>query len=237
MPDPQHAGSSALFVTGTDTDVGKTFVCGLLLGYLRGEGIAAGYQKWVSTGGEGLPADLAACLEAAGLPVAEAVPELQTPYRFRLPASPHLAAEAEGRSIEPDLILARFRELAARHPVLIVEGVGGLLVPVRRDLLLANLLARLALPTLVVARSGLGTLNHTLLTLEALRARAVPVLGVVCSDSGHDEDERIAADNLRTIADMGKVTVFGRLPRCRTAAEAAIAFRPVGDAIRKVLCH
>jgi dethiobiotin synthetase len=230
----QHSGPAPLFVTGTDTDVGKTFVCGALLGYLRGEGIEAGYQKWVSTGSEGLPADLAACLDAAGL-AAEPLPELQAPYRFRLAASPHLAAEAEGRQIDPEFILARFRELAGRYPFLIVEGVGGVLVPLRRDLLLADFLGRLQLPTLVVARSGLGTLNHTLLTLEALRGRNIPVLGVVCSDSDQDQDERIAGDNLRTIAEMGRVPVFGRLPRCCTAAEAAAAFRPVGAAIRAAL--
>ncbi|MEJ2033481.1 MAG: dethiobiotin synthase [Deltaproteobacteria bacterium] len=202
----------ALFVTGTDTDVGKTFVCGGLLGYLRRQGIDADYQKWVSTGSEGVPEDLAVCLKAAGK-TTEARPELRAPFRFRLPASPHLAAIEERRQIDPEMILERFRELAGRHQFLIVEGVGGVLVPLRRDLLLADFLARLQLPTLLVARSGLGTLNHTFLTLEALRTRRIPVLGVVCSDADREKNERIICDNLRTIAEMGQVRVFGRLRR------------------------
>lgn len=203
----------ALFVTGTDTDVGKTFVCGQLLRYLRGQGLDAGYQKWVSTGNAEMSEDLTACCEAAGVPTGKIQPELQAPYRFQRAASPHLAAEMEGRRIDPDRILARFRELVGHHRLLIVEGVGGVLVPLRRDLLLADFLRRVPLPTLLVARSGLGTLNHTLLTLEALRARKVPVLGVVCSDGVGEEDEEIIRDNLRTLAEMGRTRVFGRLRR------------------------
>jgi dethiobiotin synthetase len=202
---------SALFVTGTDTGVGKTFVCGALWRYLLGRGLKVGYQKWVSTGGTGIPDDLQQCLTAAGLPFEQDSLEHQVPYRFRLPASPHLAAEQEGRRIDPELILERFHYWVEKHDLLLVEGVGGLLVPLRRDLLLVDLLVRLRLPTLIVARSGLGTLNQTLLTLEALRARQIPVLGVVFSDAMPAADELLVQDNLRTIAETGKVRVFGRI--------------------------
>jgi dethiobiotin synthetase len=218
MSKSASAGQTTLFVTGTDTGVGKTYVCSALWRYLLARGVKAGYQKWVSTGGTGIPDDLRECLAAAGLEVESADLERQAPYRFRLPASPHLAAEQEGRLIEIENIMARYRELAGQYPVLLVEGVGGLLVPLRRDLLLADLLARLRLTTLVVARSGLGTLNHTLLTLEGLRARQIPILGVVLSDSSPAEDELIAQDNLRTLEEMGKVRVFGRIKHGGAAA-------------------
>ena len=133
--------------------------------------------------------------------------------------------------MEPEFILQQHRIMAARHEWLIVEGVGGILVPLRRDLLLADLLARVKPRTLVVARSGLGTLNHTLLTLEALRSRDIPVLGVVFSDQQEQEDDRLVEDNLRTIETTGRTRVFGRLHRLPDNGLAKSAFVPVGEAI------
>lgn len=225
----------SLFVTGTDTSVGKTFVCQLLLEFLLAAGIKAGYQKWVSTGNAGLPEDLVCCQPGALLPSVDDQLALLAPFRFSYAASPHLAAEREGKEVDPALIIAYHADLLKQYQILIVEGVGGVLVPLRRDLLLADLLARLRLTTLIVARTGLGTLNHTLLTLEALRSRKVPVLGVVLSDASAGEDEAIASDNMRTIAEMGKVAVFGRLPRCPEQAAAQQAFIPIGQAVLAAL--
>ncbi|MCX5865827.1 MAG: dethiobiotin synthase [Deltaproteobacteria bacterium] len=226
---------SAIFVAGTDTNVGKTHVCGLLLDFLRKNGSDAGYQKWAATGPESPPADLAACLRMAGLPLVPELVSTQVVYHFALPASPHLAAEQQGAVIDPALIRARYQEMLACHELLIVEGVGGLLVPLNRELLLVDLLKELRIPTLIVARSGLGTINHTLLTLEALRHRGIPVLGVVFSDAALDEDDLLVADNMRTIAEMGRVQVFGRLRRCADPAQARLAFIPVGLAIAEAL--
>lgn len=226
---------SAIFVAGTDTNVGKTHVCGLLLDFFLKEGIRAGYQKWVATGPESPPADLAACLRMAGLPLEPELAGSQVVYHFPLPASPHLAAEQVGEVIDPALIRNKYQEMLARHELLIVEGVGGLLVPLNRELLLADLLRELRIPTLVVAKSGLGTINHTLLTLEALRHRDIPVLGVVFSDAVLDEDALLVADNMRTIAAMGGVQVFGRLRRCPDPGQARADFVPVGLAIAQAL--
>ena len=111
------------------------------------------------------------------------------------------------------------------------------MVPLRRDLLLADLLAQLRPRTLVVARSGLGTLNHTLLTLEALRKRKIPVLGIVFSDSEKQEDERLIQDNMRTIEEIGLVRVFGRLRWYQDTEKSQAAFMPVGQAIFEQLLH
>lgn len=223
-----------LFITATDTGVGKTLISGLLLGYLRKQGIKAGYQKWAATGCENGVGDLARVAELAGPEDAPVPLDLQVPYRFPYGASPHLAAELAGREIDPVLLVAAYENLKSRYEVLLVEGVGGVLVPLRRDLLLADLLARLQIRTLLVARSGLGTLNHTLLTLEALRRRDIPVLGVLFTD-GPAEDGAIAADNLRTIAELGRVKVFGRLPWCGREGELIAAFHPLGEAIHAAL--
>ncbi len=228
---------SAIFVTGTGTNVGKTHVCGLLLDFLRKKDIAAGYQKWVATGPEFPPADLEACLRMAQLPLVPELVSSQVVYHFALPASPHLAAERAGSGavVDPELIRARYQEMLACHELLMVEGVGGLMVPLNRELLLVDLLRELKMPTLVVAKSGLGTINHTLLSLEALRHRDIPVLGVVCSDAAPDEDGMLAEDNMRTIAGMGRVRVFGRLRRSADSFQARSDFVPVGRAIAEAL--
>jgi dethiobiotin synthetase len=228
----KKSGSNTLFVTGTDTSVGKTYVCARLLEFLTSRGRDAAYQKWVATGvSGGLPEDLAVCRAAVSRAISPSSIREHVPYCFKHPASPHLAAAMEGAEVEPEFILQQHRIMAARHEWLIVEGVGGILVPLRRDLLLADLLARVKPRTLVVARSGLGTLNHTLLTLEALRSRNIPVLGVVFSDQQEQEDDRLVEDNLRTIETTGRTRVFGRLHRLPDNGLAKSAFVPVGEAI------
>ncbi len=233
-----ETADKTIFVTGTDTSVGKTYVCARLLRFLQQRGIRAGCQKWVATGVTAeVPEDLALCLAAAGISPAPEHIDRYNPYAFRFPASPHLAAAMENRTVRPEVILENYQILAARFEWLIVEGVGGILVPLQRQLLLADLLARMQLRTLVVARSGLGTLNHTLLTLEALRTRQIPVIGVVLSDSGEEQEERLVQDNMQTIEQLGRVRVFGRLARFRNEAAAADAFMPVGQAIWDHLQH
>lgn len=221
----------AIFVTGTDTSVGKTFICSLLLRFLRDKGIRAGYQKWVSTGGDEPPADLRYCLDFAGLEYDHDMLDLWVPYRFRFPASPHLAAELENRAVDPKLVVKRYNEMSARYEMVVVEGVGGVLVPLRNDLLLADLLARVQIPAIIVARSGLGTLNHTLLTLEALRNRNIDILGVVFSDSSAEEDETLVKSNMETIEEAGQVRILGRMRRCADLDGAVAGFSSVGEAI------
>ena len=230
--------SNTLFVTGTDTSVGKTYVCCRLLEFLKNKGTQVGYQKWVATGTDaGLPEDLALCLDAAGIKPTEELVEQQVPFCFKFPASPHLAAEMEDRVVEPEIIIEKYITLAANYQYLIIEGVGGIMVPLQRNLLLADLLARLQVKTLVVARSGLGTLNHTLLSLEALRSREIPVLGVVFSDAEEQENESLVQDNMRAIEEIGMVRVFGRLLRQQNAEKSRSSFRPIGQAIWDQLSH
>lgn len=169
-----------LFVTGTDTEIGKTVVAACLVAALAADGAAVGAFKPAVTGLDDAPGDkpydhelLAAC---AGM-----APEDVAPYRFGPAVSPHLAAELAGAVIELEVLLAAAR--AAAHDgerTLVAEGVGGLLVPLTLDgLLVRDLVAALGLRVVVAARPGLGTINHTLLTIEVARAAGLDVRGVV----------------------------------------------------------
>ena len=202
-----------LIVTGTDTGVGKTMVAGHLLRIALRQGIDACYQKWVSTGDADGCADLHTCLAVSGYSMPRRERRLSAPYSFSRAASPHFAAEQEKKTVDPARILEAFHLLSEAHDLVIAEGAGGLMVPLARDLLLIDLVARANVPVLMVARSGLGTLNHTLLSLEALKQRHMPVLGVVFVDSGFAEDDILVRDNMRTVGEMAGVSVFGRIPR------------------------
>ncbi len=230
-----------LFVAGTDTGVGKTFITALLAKAFVDQGIDVRVQKWVSTGNSNFSEDCVFIYELLGNKSDKTIHGLPdttgsdtAPYCLPLPASPHLAAEQAGVTIKTKVIRDALFRLESSCEILIVEGVGGVLVPLSRDLLLADLVADLKLPVLLVARSGLGTLNHTLLTLEALRHRNIQCVGVLLNSQG-GEDSSIVRDNQRTIAEMGQVEVFGVLPRVKSPLDALSSIAPMADRILNVL--
>ena len=201
-----------LFVTGTDTGVGKTWVAAGLLAALRRRGIDAVPMKPVQTGCTGRGADLRApdlelSLAAAGLVPAPGERALMAPYLFRPACSPHLAAERAGVRIDLTRIARAARALAAAHEFVCVEGAGGVLVPLDGKLTMVDLMRRLGLPVLLVARAGLGTINHTLLSLRALRENGLSVAGVVFNQAGPGPWGMIEADNVKTVARLGQVPV------------------------------
>ena len=181
-----------LIICGTDTDVGKTVVSAMVV-----QGLGASYWKPVQSGLED-GGDSATVHRLIQLPAERLLSEA---YRLEAPVSPHWAAERQGLQLEPERL-----ELPAVAGPLVVETAGGLLVPLRRDWLQIEQVARWQLPVLLVARSGLGTLNHTLLSLEALRQRRIPVLGLVLNGPPHP-------DNPRTLEQIGGVPVLAELPR------------------------
>jgi dethiobiotin synthetase len=173
-------------VTGTDTGIGKTVFSAALAGAM-----GTPYWKPIQSGLEE-ETDSQAVARLAGVP---ARPEA---YRLVTPASPHLAAEIDGVTVEPDALTPPEGEL-------IVEGAGGALVPVTRNLLYADLFARWQIPVIVCARTVLGTINHSLLTIEALKHRGVPIHGIAFLGEAMPDSEAI-------IPEMGGVRRLGRLP-------------------------
>lgn len=183
------------FITGTDTGVGKTFVTAALLSALRNSGVDAVAMKPVQTGSaRGRSPDLDFCAKVAGWRIPRGELSDLCPYRFPMPASPHLAARSAGSRIVPGKILAAFRRLEKRHESVLVEGAGGLLVPLSASYDQRDLIRALRLPVMVVARAGLGTLNHTLLTVEALRPAGIAIAAVVLSQDAPRRNQ-ISRDN------------------------------------------
>ena len=180
--------SDAIIITGTDTGIGKTIFAAALTGAL-----AASYWKPVQAGLAG-ETDSQTVARLSGC---EVLPET---WRLAMPASPHLAAEAEGRLIDPARLA--LPDIAGR---LVVEGAGGLMVPLNRDTLIVDVFARWRAPVVLCARTELGTINHTLLSLAALRRAQCPVLGVAFIGAAQPAVQH-------TICDFGQVAQLGRLP-------------------------
>jgi dethiobiotin synthetase len=214
-----------LFITGTDTGVGKSVVAASVCAALaaRGERVAA--FKPVVTGLDDGPGEFGHDHEllasAAG---AGQAPEDVAPYRFGPPVSPHLAAELAGERIEP----AQLLEAARAHELLVAEGIGGLLVPITTGYLVRDLAIDLGLPVLVAARTGLGTINHTLLTVEAARTAGLTVVGVVMTP-WPDEPARIVRSNRETIERLSGVPVSGLPPTDRAGLVEAATSLPLED--------
>lgn len=183
--------TTPIIVTGTDTGIGKTVFSAALTGALK-----ARYWKPVQSGlEEETDSELVARL--GGVPAERVLPEL---YRLNTPASPHYAARLDGVEIDIDSLVAPEGE-----GPLVIEGAGGLMVPLNETVTYVDVFARWKNPVVLCARTMLGTINHTLLSLEALRARNVPVLGVAFIGDEMEETQRI-------IGVMGKVKILGRLP-------------------------
>ena len=221
-----------ILITGTDTDVGKTVVTGLLGQFLLAQGRSVITQKWIQSGCTGFPEDIDTHLQWMGQ-TRETIAAHQVsvcPYCFDLPASAHLAAEAENQVIDPAVITRAYLDLEGRFDCVLVEGMGGALVPYSRKALLLNLVDELNLPVLIVAKNKLGAINHTLLTIEALQTRGMTILGVVFNGPEHAPD-RITDDNPKIIQDLTDVSILGTLPWTQDKSLLTRAFAPVGQAL------
>jgi dethiobiotin synthetase len=218
-----------VFVAGTDTGVGKSVLAASVCAALveRGERVAA--FKPVVTGLDDEPGEWPADHELlASVANVGQSPMDVSPLRFGPPASPHYAAELTGTSIEPSELVAAARQAAQSADALICEGVGGLLVPITAGYLVRDLALDLKLPLVVAARPALGSINHTLLTIEAARAAGLGVAGVVMTPWPGDGDG-VADSNRKTVELIGRVRV-SRLPPVtqETLAEAG-AELPLDD--------
>lgn len=193
------------FVSGTDTGVGKTYIASGLARALYRAGINVGVMKPVETGWRSEEESDAYRL-AASVHSVEPL-ELVCPYRFRAPLAPQIAAEQEGRIISKRVILSAHRRMALRHDILLVEGAGGLMVPVNKQMLMIDLAKLLEAKIILVCADKLGCINHTLLSLEAAHKRGVPITAVIMNRHTAELDESTDS-NQRAIEKWGNVTTF-----------------------------
>lgn len=206
-----------LFVTGTDTSVGKTFVSVMLAEQLRAEGAKVGAYKPACSG----------AVETSAGPAWEDVEALHvatggafdreriSPQRFLAPLAPPVAARAEDKTVDTALLRAGAEWWVGRCDFLLIEGAGGLLCPLTEEETFADLAVALGLPLIVVARATLGTINHTLLTIEAARRRGLSIAGVVLNDAAPAGGDASVATNAEEIARRGDVAVLGTVPNGR----------------------
>lgn len=212
--NPHRDGVTGVFVTGTGTEVGKTVVAAVIAHTLAGEGRRVHVFKPAVTGlDEGVETDHALLRRASGSNQSD---EEIAPHRYGPPASPHLAAALAGEEIDPGRLREVAAAAAASADAIVCEGVGGLLVPLSPAYLVRDLAADLGYPLAVVASPGLGTINHTLLTVEAARSAGLEVTAVVLTPWSEQPSE-IERSNRETIANLAEIPVL-TLPRIDLAA-------------------
>jgi len=219
-----------IFVTGTDTEVGKTFLAAGLAKALKELGLDIGVMKPVASGGRrtenGFVSDDALALAGAiGAPDDLA---LVNPVCFEAPLAPMVAARLEGVRVDLGTVWQAYETLAARREFLVVEGIGGLLVPLDEGATVLDLIVMLGLPVLVVTRPTLGTINHTLLTVQHAREHGVDVMGLVINAVGPVEPSKAVETNPAVLEEWGRVPVLANFryapdPGAHTETFAALA--------------
>ncbi len=220
--------ATGVFITATDTEVGKTIITCALAVALKEKGMDVGVMKPVSSGG--VPGEDALALKKySGVddPI-----ETINPCAFQRPLAPLVAAEKEGRTVTRAAIMKAREVLEKRHDLLLVEGVGGLLVPLAPEHTVLDMMSSFGYPVLLISRAGLGAVNHTLMSLELLRAKGLEVLGVVMNGFRDDEAE---VDNPRMIEEFGKIKVLVRVPFFKegdVVAQAAGCLERVVDSFK-----
>jgi dethiobiotin synthetase len=199
--------TKCIFVTGTDTAVGKTLVAAALAASLRKQGKNVGVMKPVTTGIGSKDTDI--LMKASGVKDNRS---LVNPYRLHEPLSPHLASTLESVDIDIEWIIEVYRELCKRHDYLVIEGAGGILVALKERFFMGDLIKMVGVPLVVVSRPTLGTLNHTLLTVNYAKSQNIPVKGIIINYR-RDWKRRIAEEtNPRELEKLTGINILGEIP-------------------------
>lgn len=232
MNTTPHKG---LFITATDTEVGKTFVACGLARFWADAGVDVGVMKPVASGGrrtrEGLRStDALRLMKAARY---KGPYEEVNPFCYRAPLAPTLAAELEGKTIPFRDVVAACRQMLRGHEFSIIEGIGGLMVPLDGKRYVSDLAAELGLPVVIVARAGLGTVNHTLLTVEHARAKNLEVAGVILNGRGAraNHAEKTNPDLIEQYAGVPVLGVVRHVEALARRFEAGRAAKTLEDAL------
>lgn len=205
---------NSIFITGTDTGVGKTYVAAGIAAELTRRGVDVGVMKPAETGCSTrarrlFPRDAYRLMKAAG--VRDSL-SLVNPYRFQKPLAPAVAADLEKEKIDPDKIIKAYQKLSIKYDFMIVEGAGGIMVPLSQNYLYLDLAEDLGLPVMIVARPGLGTINHTLLTIAALRERKTTIAGVVINYTEDRKPGLAERTSPAAIEKISGVKILGTIP-------------------------
>ncbi|HUJ10792.1 MAG TPA: dethiobiotin synthase [Verrucomicrobiae bacterium] len=206
-----------LFVTGTDTGVGKTYVTALILAELRRRGVNAAAFKPISCGAGGRnDAKIYAGIMNDEVPL-----DAINPIYLRHPLAPSVAARLERRRLDLRPIFSSYRSLISVHQIVLVEGAGGLLVPIRKGYYVADLAKAMDLPLIIVARLGLGTINHSLLTIQEARAHGLKIAGIVLNDTVGGHRGLAEKTNIETVPSLCRVPLLGIVAHGKDGAAAA----------------
>lgn len=217
---------SGIFITGTGTDVGKTYVTGLLLKRLRDMGVNAGYYKAAASGNERVGDRLIAgdAREVCRLSGLAGDPNDYVSYLYEEAVSPHLAARSEGNPVSLTQVMRDYAALASRFDVVVAEGSGGIVCPIRWDdserIVLTDVIHALDLPIVIVADAGLGTINHAVLTVEFARARGLSIRGILLN---RYVETVMTIDNRRMIEELTGVRILGTVASNGTELDASPA--------------
>ena len=210
--------SKGIFVIGTGTDIGKTYVTGLLLKYLRDNGYDATYFKAALSGairdenGSLVPGDAVEVLTMAGL---EEDTDFLVPYIYETAVSPHLASQIEGNPVELDKIRSAYDDVSKKYDYIVMEGSGGIVCPIRyegkdneNNIMLEDIINHLGLDVILIADAGLGTINSIVTTVEYLKNRNIHVCGIIMNNY---KDELMENDNIKMVEDLCNVPVMAKV--------------------------
>jgi dethiobiotin synthetase len=221
--------AAGIFITGTDTGVGKTVVSAAISLCLKHRGVDVGVMKPVSTGGNG---DIQYLARACGC---QDEHQLINPICMKIPAAPLVAARASRVSIKLDKIWDAYRTLSRRHEFMIVEGIGGILVPITSNFYVVDMIKKINLPVVIVAKAGLGTINHTLLTVQAAVARRIRLKGIILNDISNEISTPAGKTSTRVIRELSGQRVFGPLPYMKKVDCKQLASEKAIRSLTKVL--
>ncbi len=205
---------TGIFITGTDTGVGKTIVSTGLILALKARGLNVGYMKPVESGcqvldGEVVASDVRFVREVCGI---RDDMDLMCPYRLKAAAAPSIASRLEDIHVDISYIVDQYFQLSLMHEIIVVEGVGGLMVPLNNNEVVTDLILQLGLEAVIVAKPGLGTINHSLLTINMAKMMGISVQGLIVNGFGKDVIGLPERTNPDEIQHFGNVPVLGILP-------------------------
>jgi dethiobiotin synthetase len=228
---------AGIFVTATDTEVGKTVIAGAIAAGLKARGLKVGVMKPLASGGvldeagQVRAEDATFLMQAAG--ISEAERQLVNPVCLTPALTPAVAAKLSGITLNMAEILTAYRQVVATYPYQVVEGVGGIIAPLWEKYVVADLILDMGLPVVVVARPDLGTINHTVLTVEYARQRGIKVVGIIINGWDEGSAGLLETSNVEYITQLTQVPLLGKFPYCnsisvargQTAGLAALAER------------